>query len=66
MEYDLDLLPAYFALSTDITLVQKYPDKKFLDSLLKAGLPPFNFHLLERLTALFFISEPKCLLRPWW
>lgn len=66
MEYDLDILPAYFALSTDITLVQKYPDKKFLDSLLKAGLHPFKLHLLdEGLRDPVFISEPKGFLLPW-
>lgn len=66
MEYDLDLLPAYFALSNDITLVQKYPDKKFLDSLFKDGLRLFNLHPLdEGLKDQAFISQSKGFLRPW-
>lgn len=66
MEYDLDLLPAFFAQPKDVVLVQKYPDANFLDSLLEAGLYRFNLHLLdESLRDPNFISEPKGFLKPW-
>jgi hypothetical protein len=66
MEYDLDLLPAYFANNEDILLVQKYPDPYFLESLHKAGLNDFNLLLLgEALKDPVFLSSPKGFLKPW-
>ena len=66
MEYDLDLLPAYFALPTDVTLVQKHPDNGFIDNLLIAGLHPIKLQLLdESISDPTFLSEPKGFLKPW-
>jgi hypothetical protein len=66
MEYDLDLLPAFFALPKDVILVQKYPCSRFLDSLTEAGLPPFKLRQLdESLNDSAFLSEPKGFLNPW-
>lgn len=66
MEYDLDFLPAFLSGSEDITLVKKYPDEYFLNSLAEAGFGPFNLMLAaESLKDPLFISKPKGFLRPW-
>jgi hypothetical protein len=65
-EYDLDILPAFFARPNDITLVHKIPSPQFLDSLVKAGFEISCLRLLEEsLKDPSFIDSPKGFLTPW-
>ena len=65
-EHDLDVLPMYFAKSTDIVLVNQLPDQEFIHQLENAGLPIPEFKLIENsLKDHEFIMLPKESLEPW-
>lgn len=65
-EYDLDSLPLYFCAKTDIVLVNKLPDSKFIDELNKTGIetPIFKIYS-DAIKDNKFLKEEKNELRPW-
>jgi hypothetical protein len=65
-EYDLDILPAFFALPNDITLVHKSPSAQFTDKLKKAGIEISLLKLSDEcLSDISFVNSPKGFLCPW-
>lgn len=65
-EYDLDCLPLYFSKKTDVVLVNKIPDNKFITELNEDGIETPEFRIYsEAIRDNSFLKQEKNELRPW-